>query len=166
MIGRKWKGLVGVITNFVSVRLVNYIFQRIFFIDRDCPFPKNFTSRVVCGSKLEIENQSTQVLNSLAVSGGCYIQACRGIKIGAGTIWSFNVSMISLDHDLHDFSKPTSKGPIVIGKNCWIGAGAVILSGVQLGDRTIVGANSVVNKSFPQGNIVIAGIPARVIKEL
>lgn len=166
MIGRKWKSAVSYASNLVSVRFVNFIFQKILLIDRDCPYPKNYMSRVICGDKLEIENQSPQVLNSLAVSGGCYIQACRGIRIGAGTIWSFNVSMISLDHDLHDLSKPTSKGPIVIGKNCWIGAGAVILSGVTLGNRTVVGANSVVNKSFPQGNVVIAGVPAKVIKEL
>ena len=166
MISRKWESATNHASKFFSVNLVNFLFQRIFLIDNDCPYPKNFMSRVICGKKLIIENNSVQVLNSLAVSGGCYIQACRGISIGAGTIWSFNVSMISLDHDLKDLSKATSKGPIIIGKNCWIGAGAVILSGVMLGDRTIIGANSVVNKSFPQGNIVIAGSPAKVIKEL
>ncbi|ACD95219.1 acyltransferase [Trichlorobacter lovleyi] len=166
MITRKMHHIVSYIKNILSIKIVNLIFQKFFLIDSDCPYLKNYTSRVLCGKNLEIENNSVPVLNSLAVSGGCYIHAYSGIKIGEGTIWSFNVSMVSLDHDLSDYNKPTSKGSIVIGRNCWIGAGAVILSGVVLGDRTIVGANSVVNKSFPQGNVIIAGSPARIIKEL
>ena len=166
MIITKLQKTINYIKNTLSIKFVNLIFQKLFLIDSDCPYPKNYTSRVLCGNNLEIENNSLPVLNSLVVSGGCYIHASCGIKIGEGTIWSFNVSMVSLDHDLSDYNKPTTKGPIVIGRNCWIGAGAVILSGVILGDRTIVGANSVVNKSFLQGNVIIAGSPAKVIKEL
>lgn len=43
---------------------------------------------------------------------------------------------------------------------------AVILPGVHLGDHTIVGAGSVVTRSFPEGNIIIAGVPAKKIKDL
>jgi len=53
--------------------------------------------------------------------------------------------------------------PIRIGKKCWIGANAIILPSVELGDNVIVAAGSVVNKSFPD-NIVIGGNPARVIR--
>lgn len=54
-------------------------------------------------------------------------------------------------------------GKISIGDYCFIGAKSVILPGVKLGDHTIVGAGSVVTKSFPEGNIVIAGNPAKKI---
>ena len=54
---------------------------------------------------------------------------------------------------------------VTIGDNCWIGGGVTILPGVTLGDNVVVGAASVVTKSFPS-NVVIAGNPAKVIREL
>ncbi|EOJ3081127.1 DapH/DapD/GlmU-related protein, partial [Acinetobacter baumannii] len=53
-----------------------------------------------------------------------------------------------------------------IGDKCWIGMNSVILPGVVLGNGTIVAAGAVVTKSFKQGNIVIAGVPAKIIKEI
>lgn len=54
-------------------------------------------------------------------------------------------------------------GKIKIGNNCFIGAHSIILPGVTLGDNTIVGAGSVVTRSYPEGNVIIAGNPARFI---
>lgn len=55
--------------------------------------------------------------------------------------------------------------PVHIGKNCWIGAGAIILPGVTIGDQVIVGAGSVVTKDLPS-NVVAVGNPCRVIREI
>ena len=49
------------------------------------------------------------------------------------------------------------------GQHCYLGAGAKILIGVHLGNHTIVGANAVVTKSFDEENVVLAGVPARII---
>ena len=49
------------------------------------------------------------------------------------------------------------------GQHCSLGAGAKILIGVHLGNHTIVGANAVVTKSFDEENVVLAGVPARII---
>lgn len=58
-----------------------------------------------------------------------------------------------------------SKGEIVIGKNVWIGDKATILSGVHIGDNVIVGANAVVLNDVP-ANSIVAGVPARIVKQL
>ena len=52
-----------------------------------------------------------------------------------------------------------------IGKNCWIGAGAVIMPGVSIGDNTVIGAGSVVTKDIP-ANVVAVGNPCRVLREI
>ncbi|MDO4260878.1 MAG: sugar O-acetyltransferase [Eubacteriales bacterium] len=55
--------------------------------------------------------------------------------------------------------------PVRIGKNCWLGAGAVILPGVTIGDNTVIGAGSIVTKDIP-ANVVAAGNPCRVLREI
>lgn len=55
--------------------------------------------------------------------------------------------------------------PVHIGKNCWIGAGAIILPGVTIGDQVVVGAGSVVTKDLPS-NVVAVGNPCRVVREI
>lgn len=55
--------------------------------------------------------------------------------------------------------------PIHIGRNCWIGAGALIMPGVTIGDNTVIGAGSVVTKDIP-ANVVAVGNPCRVLREI
>ncbi len=55
--------------------------------------------------------------------------------------------------------------PVRIGKNCWIGAGAVIVPGITIGDNVVIGAGSVVTKDIPS-NVVAVGNPCRVLREI
>lgn len=55
--------------------------------------------------------------------------------------------------------------PVRIGRNCWIGAGAVIVPGVTIGDNVVIGAGSVVTKDIPS-NVVAVGNPCRVLREI
>jgi acetyltransferase-like isoleucine patch superfamily enzyme len=96
---------------------------------------------------------------------GCYIQGRGGIKIGDYTQIGPNVVIISANHDPYDSRRHIPK-PVIIGKYCWIAAGAKVMPGVHLGDFTIVGAGAVVTQSFPEGFCVIAGVPAKKIKSL
>ena len=57
----------------------------------------------------------------------------------------------------------TSKGPVRIGSNCWFGVGCVVTGGVTIGERSVIGANSVVTQDIPAG-VIAAGAPAKVIR--
>ncbi len=146
----------------VPVAVPNFLVQRIIGVNRGCPWPVHYTSRVTVPDRTRIH---PSVRPSFAQSGGCYIQALNGIEIGEGTVFAWGVKIISANHSLDDYGHWEPAEPIRIGAHCWIGANAVILPGVQLGDRVVVGAGSVVTHSF-EGNCVIAGVPARLVREL
>lgn len=55
--------------------------------------------------------------------------------------------------------------PVKIGKNCWLGAGVIVLPGVTIGDNTVIGAGSVVTKDIP-ANVVAVGNPCKVLREI
>ena len=148
----------------VSLSLLNFTVQRIIGLDRGCRYQKHFTSRVLHAERLLIEGDDASVLRSLAVSGGCYINAYDGIRIGTGTIWGPNVCLVSQDHGRTSLNDVPLTSGIVIGRDCWIGAGTVILPGTSLPAGTVVGANSVVSGAFSQPRCLIAGAPATVRK--
>jgi len=112
-----------------------------------------------------IIGDGTQAGRNLVVS------ACKNISIGKNCLLSYNVSMMDHDHNVLDPNIPPLKGgitegrEIVIEDECFIGAHSFILKGVHLGRHCVVGANSVVTKSF-SAHSVIAGSPARLVRIL
>ena len=94
------------------------------------------------------------------------IHGVNGIIIGDYTQISQNVALLSGNHDPYDLPQQLESAPIRIGKYCLLGFNSVVMPGVVLGDYTIVGANTVVTKSFPDGYVVLAGTPARSVKRL
>ena len=146
----------------LSVCLPNFIAQRIFRINGSCKVAVHFTSRVMFPERITM---GKYVAMSFSRSIGCYIQATNGIEFGDGVMFGPGVKIISANHDPGNLRHAwTPAEPIRIGNESWIGANAVLLPGVQLGERVIVGAGSIVTKSFPS-DVVIAGNPARIIKE-
>lgn len=97
------------------------------------------------------------------------------IEIGDNTTVSFDVAFVTHDAGtrvLRNLAKPGSKeketviyGKIKIGNNCFIGCRSTILPGVTIGDNTIIGAGSIVNRDIP-ANSVAAGVPCKVICSL
>jgi acetyltransferase-like isoleucine patch superfamily enzyme len=144
----------------------NWFYQKVLKINNDAPFQVHFTSTLNGVKNLKINGNPETILRSFAVSGGCYysISPNATLEIGEGTIWAFNVNLLTANHDITDYNKAVEKS-VRIGNNCWIGSNVSILAGVELGDNVVVGANSVVTKSFP-ANKIIAGCPAKIIKEL
>lgn len=144
----------------------NYFNNRVLRINGDSKFQVHFTSVVSGCENLILPENNESILISMAVSGGCYFNVFPNsiLEIGEGTIWSFNVCVQTGDHDFYDRTRFRVEN-IKIGKNCWLAHSVTITAGVTLGDNVVVGANSVVTKSFPS-NVLIAGCPARIIKNL
>lgn len=92
----------------------------------------------------------------------------RSIKIGDGSLLSNNIEIHTTDyHGIYD-SQGKRVNPdkdILIGKYVWIGLGVKILKGTEIADGCVVGAGSVLSGIYRTENVIIAGNPARIIKE-
>jgi len=140
------------------ITVKTWFYQKVLGFNRKAYWPVHLAS-VVSG------NVKVGIGTSPGMSPGCYIQGAGEIEIGDYSILAPGVGIISSNHDVYDL-KSHIKGKVIIGRYCWIGMNAVILPDVELGDHTIVGAGSVVTKSFPEGYCILAGVPAKIIKTL
>jgi acetyltransferase-like isoleucine patch superfamily enzyme len=134
--------------------------QKVLRINHHVPWPVHWTSKVAAPHRIERGNRCP------GLSIGCHIDGRNGIIIGKNVWIGPRVSLISMNHDMSNYTRYIETDPIVIGDNCWLGASSVILPGVKLGNHIVVAAGAVVTKSFLQNDIVLAGVPARIIKEL
>jgi len=135
--------------------------QKVLGHNRRAYWPMHFTSQAHDVSRIRVGIGSAP-----GFSLGCYIQAKNGIEIGDYVIMAANVGIISADHDSHAHAHHRAAPPIRIGDYSWIGMGAVILPGVELGPHTVVAAGAVVNRSFPEGYCIVGGVPAKMLKQL
>ncbi len=101
--------------------------------------------------------------NGVFLNFGCIILDVASVRIGAGTQIGPGVQLLTADHP----RDPTTRAqmlelgrPITIGRNVWIGGGALILPGITIGDDAIIGAGSVVTRAVAKGTTV-GGNPAR-----
>ena len=134
--------------------------QKLVGLNKSVPWPVHNSSVVRSPEKI---NPGTK---SPGISISCYIDGRNGIEIGENVWIGPRVSIISQNHDLNNYANYIDSKPIKIGKNTLLTSNCVVLPGVELGEHTVVAANSVVNKSFPEGNQLLAGNPAKVIKKL
>ena len=116
------------------------------------------------GPEAEIEIGADCFLNRNTM-----LAALERIEIGDHTMLANGCFVGDAAHRFDDPETPitqqgfTSKGPVRIGSNCWLGVNVVVTSGVTIGDRCVIGANSVVTTDLPP-NTIAAGAPARVLK--
>ena len=107
------------------------------------------------------------------IGHNCGFNVGRSVRIGRHCLFATNVQIF--DNDGHPvdaamrrmsmLTPPEEIKPVVIGDEVWVGNGALILKGVTIGDRSVIGARSVVTKDVPP-DMIVAGNPARVVKEL
>jgi len=129
------------------------------------------------GARIEAFGDATGVVSKIEIGDDTVIHmnfhcgAAKSVKIGSDVLIAGRVYITDHDHVFDDPAKPvrwadglTSK-PVVIEDGVWLGEGCVVLKGVTVGKRSVVGANAVVTKDVPPG-VVVGGIPARVIKKI
>jgi maltose O-acetyltransferase len=93
---------------------------------------------------------------------------CAEIVIGDDFQCGPGVQLLTPEHPLDAVERRSgveSARPIRLGNDVWIGGGAVVLAGVTVGDRVVIGAGSVVTRDVPS-DVVVAGNPAKIIKQL
>lgn len=130
--------------------------------------------RIFPGLRIEaIADGSIKIEDNVYIGQNCHITSQGSeLVIGSGTDIMANVCITNIDHKYQEINAPILEQGVdtyetKIGKNCFIGHGAVIQAGVVLGNHVIVGANSVVCKlmgGYPD-NCVIVGAPARIVKK-
>lgn len=106
--------------------------------------------------------------NNVYCNFGCTFVDDTYIYVGDNTMLGPNVVIATAGHPV--LPQLRKEGyqynmPVYIGKNCWLGAGVIVLPGVKIGDNSVIGAGSVVTKDVPNG-VVAVGNPCKVLREI
>jgi len=138
---------------------------------RNFLIPYKYGSNVTIWANTHIDFPSKlRVGNNVSINRNCVLNAAGYIEIGDDVLIGPNVIIYSQNHNYEKRDVPVrlqgySKKKVIIKNNVWIGANTIVLPGVTIGSNSIIGANSLVNKSVPE-NTLVAGNPGRIIKSL
>lgn len=170
-----------------SVRILN---TRNFIFGKACTLEKYVTldcyasNKIIFGNVVKIGAFSTisttshlskygkglKIGNNSAIGEYSYFGCSGGVEIGNDVIMGQYISFHSENHSFTDTAKlireqgVSSKG-IKLGNNIWVGSKVTFLDGCNIGDNSVVAAGAVVTGEFPS-NVVIGGVPAKIIKKL
>ena len=104
--------------------------------------------------------------NNVYINMGVTMVDDTHIYIGDNTMLAPNVIIATASHPIDPELRSQAlqfNMPVHIGKNCWLGAGVIVMPGVTIGDNTVIGAGSVVTRDIP-ANVVAVGNPCRVLR--
>lgn len=119
-------------------------------------FPPFYTD---CGKNITIGNH-------VFFNSGCNFQDQGGITIDDGALIGHNVVLATLNHCMIPEQRANLEpAPIHIGKNVWIGANAIVLPGVTIGDGAVIAAGAIVTKDVP-ANTIVGGVLAKKIRDI
>lgn len=177
---RTFNNLISVlhsVIRFLILKIFNYGYVKIGGIERFSPnvvvevnrggkFYLGNMVRVHSGCKIKVRSDADFYIgDNVKVNYNCIFICRKKIQIGEGT--EFGPSVYVYDHD-HDFraglkNNKFNEAPVVIGKNCWIGANTVILRGSELGDGCVVAAGSVISGKYEPNSVIIQKRTDKVI---
>lgn len=110
--------------------------------------------------------KNTKIGKNVFINFGCTILDLGGVIIEDHVLIAPNVSLLSEEHPLSPQERQSLvPKPVHIKRKVWLGANSTILPGVTVGENSVVAAGAVVTKDVP-ANVVVAGIPAKIIREL
>lgn len=133
-------------------------------VEKNAKLTVNARFAVYEGSYIRVIKGGHLILNSGFINENVQITCGDTIEIGAGCVIGRDVVIRSFDgHTIQQYGYQIS-APIKIGEHVWIGQGATILKGVDIGDGAIIAANAIVTKDVP-AHCIVAGNPAKVVKE-
>lgn len=112
---------------------------------------------------INVQDGLMRIGDNVFMNQNVSVTCMESVQIGDRCIIANNVVIVDHDHDFVNGGFVTA--PVKIEEDVWIGANAIVLKGVTIGAGAIVAAGSVVNKDVP-AHTMVAGIPARVIKEI
>lgn len=127
--------------------------------------------RIHSGSKIKVRpGAELMIEDNVKINYYCIIACQESIKIGEGTELGPSVYLYDHDHDYKNGLSSNSdkevfkKAPIVIGKNCWIGANTVILRGTKIGDNCVIGAGCIVKGTVPDNTVLVQKRETSILK--
>ena len=140
-------------------------------------YGKNFTTGTGCrleAYKFDKKKPKLEIGNNVQINDYVHLSCAESLIIGDNVLIASKVYITDLNHGSYSGEEQSSPQeiakerkiytkPVKIGNNVWIGENASVLSGVEIGENAILGANSVVTKDIPK-NCIVAGNPAKVIK--
>lgn len=133
-------------------------------LQNDAQLCVNNNFRVGSGTDIRVFNNAKLTLGSGYINGFSQIVCAKNIEIGNDVAIAREVVIRDTDaHDILD-GKHQKVKPVKIGNHVWIGAKAMIMKGVTIGDGAIIAAGAIVTKDVPE-KCIVAGIPAKIIKE-
>ena len=120
------------------------------------------------GCKIRVHEGEVEIGAKTVMGQECTISAFQHVSIGRECILADRVMLIDFDHGASEVERPIRlqgiyKRDVRVGHNVWMGYGACVLRGVEIGDNAIVGTSAVVTRSVPD-NAVVGGVPASIIR--
>lgn len=110
--------------------------------------------------------KNIRVGKNVFINHACTFMDRGGITIGNDVLIAPKVNLITINHPIQpELRHSTISQPIVIGNNVWIGVSATVMPNVTIGDNAIIAAGAVVTKDVPP-NTIVAGVPAKIIKQI
>jgi acetyltransferase-like isoleucine patch superfamily enzyme len=120
------------------------------------------------GTKIRAHEGEVRIGAKTVLGQECTVSSFQHVSIGRECVIADRVMFIDFDHGIVEVERPIRlqgiyKRDVRVGNNCWIGYGACLLRGVEVGDNSVLGTYAVVTKDIPD-NAIAAGVPARVIR--